>query len=132
MEEAVDIVTESPTKKEELTATLKSSIVRVDFTTTKGAECTKYATLQESILPVKVVVENDDANDALTAKKPRKDNPDVLNFWSVEDNAWRATRIENIKSITVLNEEAATRLIEEVTERLVDAAALKDAYESDG
>lgn len=109
--------------KENLTELLNENIVRVDFVTTKGVECTKYATLKDSILPPKPVVEEGaDENDSM--KKTRKVNPDVLNFWSVEDNNWRATRIENIKAITPLGEDAAEQLVLEEAQKRADAALL--------
>lgn len=117
--------------KETLTELLNENIVRVDFTTTKGVDCTKYATLKDSILPPKPVVEEGaDEND--TMKKTRKVNPDVLNFWSVEDNGWRATRIENIKAIFPLNGVEADKLVEEEAQKRADAALLVEAHEANG
>lgn len=90
--------------RDSLIQLLNNDIKRFVFTTKKGAECIKYATLRDNILPPRPVVEEGvDANDEL--KKKRKVNPDVCNFWSVEDSGWRATRIENIISVEDLNEQ---------------------------
>ena len=99
--------------KETINELLKEGIVKVEFKTVKGVDCTKYATLQESFLPPPKPVEEDvDENDAL--KKKRKVAENKVNFWSVEDNGWRSFLIENLVMVTILSEgEAEQFLIEQ-------------------
>lgn len=109
--------------KETLTEILKGNIVKMEFTTVKGGDCTKFATLQDTILPPRVVVESVDEND--TMKKTPVDNPDILKFWSVEDSGWRSLRIANLKAITTLSEGEAVEFVAQEAQKRADAEELK-------
>lgn len=105
--------------KETITELMKTGVVEVVFDTTKGVETTKYATLMETILPPRPVVESADENDAM--QKKRKVNENQVSFWSVNDDGWRSFVIGNLKSVRSLSEGEITNLI---VERVNNAQAV--------
>ena len=66
---------------------LKSGTVQITFTKTTGEKRTCKATLDPARLPVQE-----------KSQKTRAKNPDILTFFSVDDNGWRSCKIESIIS----------------------------------
>lgn len=75
--------------KEELVSQLREGIVTISFTKADGTERVMRSTLKVDFLPA-----------PFESTRPKKDNPNVLNVWSVDDVGWRSVIIENIKEIT--------------------------------
>jgi len=76
----------------EMKDSLHQGICKVVFTKKNGDERIMHCTLQESMLPEQVDVE-----ELIQKKKP---NPDVLAVWDVEAKGWRSFRWDTIKDFS--------------------------------
>jgi esterase/lipase superfamily enzyme len=77
---------------DEMKDSLHKGICKVVFTKKNGDERIMHCTLQESMLPEQVDVE-----ELIQKKKP---NPDVLAVWDVEAKGWRSFRWDTIKDFS--------------------------------
>jgi hypothetical protein len=78
--------------KENLVETLKSNVVTVTFIKVNGTERVMKCTL----IPEKIGTSMS-ANGEVTMRS----NDKVLGVWDLENNGWRAFRIDSIKSISI-------------------------------
>lgn len=72
----------------------------VEFTKLNGEKRTMPCTLKESLIPkkpAKMHVTNTD--NPIDLPKERKENPEVVNVWCTDKQAWRGFRIDKIISI---------------------------------
>lgn len=69
---------------EHLKTLLKNFVVSVLFIKKDGSERTLCCTLQEHIIPTS------------EPKGTKKDNPDVLAVWDVENSGWRSFRLDSV------------------------------------
>ena len=76
----------------EMKDSVHKGICKVVFTKKNGDERIMHCTLQESMLPEQVDVE-----ELIQKKKP---NPDVLAVWDVEAKGWRSFRWDTIKDFS--------------------------------
>jgi esterase/lipase superfamily enzyme len=76
----------------EMKDSLHQGICKVVFTKKNGDERIMHCTLQESMLPEQIDVE-----ELIQKKKP---NPDVLAVWDVEAKGWRSFRWDTIKDFS--------------------------------
>lgn len=76
--------------RDQLKTRLKDVIATVVFQKKDGTLRQLRCTLKESYLPT---FEED-------STKTRKDNPDVLPVWDIENGEWRSFRIDSIKSVS--------------------------------
>lgn len=74
--------------KEELKEYLLNNNATVVFTKADGSERTLICTLQESVFP---------AVEQTETKKVKKENPDTLSVWDLENLGWRSFRMDSIK-----------------------------------
>ena len=74
---------------DEMKDSLHKGICKVVFTKKNGDERIMHCTLQESMLPEQIDIE-----EQIQKKKP---NPDVLAVWDVEAKGWRSFRWDTIK-----------------------------------
>lgn len=82
--------------KEAIENKLRETICKVSFTKANGENRVMHCTLNESMLPEQI-----DLEEAVQKKKP---NPDVLAVWDVENNGWRSFRWDSLKEFnTELN-----------------------------
>jgi WYL_2, Sm-like SH3 beta-barrel fold len=81
------------TDREEMVKLLKRGAVDITFTKVDGSLRTMRATLNPSRMPPQMKNEDLEA-----AETHRKENPDVLPVWSIDDLGWRSFRLENILS----------------------------------
>lgn len=81
----------STLSKDAIRDMLKNGIATVTFTKTDGSTRVMKCTLQPELLPVRTLTES---------KKTRKQNPDVMPVFDVEQDAWRSFRIDSVTSIT--------------------------------
>ena len=78
--------------KDQIIEDLHKTICRLVFTKANGDERVMHCTLQESMLPEQVDIE-----ESIQKKKP---NPDVLAVWDVEAKGWRSFRWDSVKEFT--------------------------------
>lgn len=78
--------------KSELAEMLRNNKLAVSFVKKDGSDRTMNCTLQESYLPV---FQNAEA---------RKENPEVLAVWDIDNNGWRSFRLDSINSVRVVND----------------------------
>jgi hypothetical protein len=78
--------------KDQIIEDLHKTICRVVFTKANGDERVMHCTLQESMLPEQI-----DLEETIQKKKP---NPDVLAVWDIEAKGWRSFRWDSIKEFT--------------------------------
>ena len=78
--------------KDQIIEDLHNTICRVVFTKANGDERVMHCTLQESMLPEQI-----DLEETIQKKKP---NPDVLAVWDVEAKGWRSFRWDSVKEFT--------------------------------
>jgi len=78
--------------KDQIMESLHNTICRVVFTKANGDERVMHCTLQESMLPEQI-----DLEETIQKKKP---NPDVLAVWDVEAKGWRSFRWDSVKEFT--------------------------------
>lgn len=74
--------------KEKTVKKLHEGICKVVFTKANGDTRIMHCTLNESMLPEQV-----DLEEAVQKKKP---NPDVLAVWDVENSGWRSFRWDSV------------------------------------
>jgi hypothetical protein len=74
--------------KNELTTLLKNNVLGIAFEKVDGTVSEMVCTLMGDHLPIIEDTEN----------KPtkKKDNPDVVNVWNMDKQAWRSFRLANI------------------------------------
>ena len=77
---------------DEMKDSLHKGICKVVFTKKNGDERIMHCTLQESMLPEQMDIEEE-----IQKKKP---NPDVLAVWDVEAKGWRSFRWDSIKDFS--------------------------------
>jgi len=77
---------------DEMKDSLHKGMCKVVFTKKNGDERVMHCTLQESMLPEQLDIE-----EAIQNKKP---NPDVLAVWDVEAKGWRSFRWDSIKDFS--------------------------------
>lgn len=77
--------------KNELKSILVEEVAVVTFTKVDGSERILKCTLDPSYLPVVEIKEN----------STKKDNPDVLSVWDIENSGWRSFKLSSVKSIEV-------------------------------
>lgn len=70
---------------------LKNGEVNIEFTKVNGEQRVMHCTLQESMLPAQIDVE-----EAIQKKKP---NPDVLAVWDIQSEGWRSFRWDSLKTV---------------------------------
>jgi hypothetical protein len=75
--------------KQDVISKLHQSVCKVVFTKANGDNRILHCTLQESMLPAQV-----DLEEQIQKKKP---NPDVLAVWDVEAKGWRSFRWDSVK-----------------------------------
>ena len=78
--------------KDQIIENLHNTVCRVVFTKANGDERVMHCTLQESMLPEQI-----DLEETIQKKKP---NPDVLAVWDVEAKGWRSFRWDSVKEFT--------------------------------
>jgi hypothetical protein len=81
------------TDREEMVKLLKRGAVDITFTKVDGSLRTMRSTLNPAHMPPQMKNEDLEA-----AETHRKENPDVLPVWSINDLGWRSFRLENILS----------------------------------
>jgi hypothetical protein len=85
---------------------LHRQIVTVVFTKKDGTERTMRCTLNPTAMPAIEAEKHENAEadyqllEAVQAKAPRKQNPDVRTCYDVEGNAWKSFRWDSVKSVT--------------------------------
>jgi len=78
--------------KEQVKADLHRGICKVVFTKVNGEDRIMHCTLEESMLPPQI-----DLEEVIQKKKP---NPDVLAVWDVEAKGWRSFRWDSVKEFS--------------------------------
>lgn len=82
--------------KYELSQTLQNGVATVVFTKADGSLRSMRCTLLAEYLPAQVGAQ------LLTEDAPvRKENPDALAVWDIENGGWRSFRLDSIQSISV-------------------------------
>jgi hypothetical protein len=81
------------TDREEMVKLLKRGAVDITFTKVDGSLRTMRSTLNPKHMPPQMKNEDLEA-----AETHRKENPDVLAIWSINDLGWRSFRLDNILS----------------------------------
>lgn len=81
------------TDREEMVKLLKRGAVDITFTKVDGSLRTMRATLNPTHMPPQMKNEDLEAAD-----NHRKENPDVLPVWSINDLGWRSFRLDSILS----------------------------------
>ena len=79
--------------REELVTKLKDQDVTVHFTKVNGEKRIMTCTLREDVLPPAK------KDDALSQKKIRELNPEVLSVWDVNAEGWRSFRVANVTKV---------------------------------
>lgn len=74
--------------RDSLKADLKEWIITVFFEKKDGSMRTMKCTLASQHLPV-----------AEEKESKRKENPDTLSVWDLENNGWRSFRLDKVKSV---------------------------------
>lgn len=74
--------------REQLKDQLRSGVTTITFTKVDGSERVMKATLDRSLLP-----EQMDVEEYISEKRQ---NEDVLAVWDVEKEGWRSFRLENV------------------------------------
>jgi hypothetical protein len=82
----------------ELREQLKSGVVEIIFTKVDGTERVMIATLNHDLIPPAP-----EPKEGETPKPKRKQNPDVMPVYDLENEGWRSFKIENFKSSRVLD-----------------------------
>lgn len=77
--------------KDNAVKSLKNGVCKVVFTKANGDNRVMHATLNESMLPEQI-----DLEEAIQ-KKTKKPNPDVLAVFDVEAKGWRSFRWDSLK-----------------------------------
>lgn len=77
--------------REQLKDQLRSGVTTITFTKVDGTERVMKATLDRSLLP-----EQMDVEEYISEKRQ---NEDVLAVWDVEKEGWRSFRLENVTRV---------------------------------
>lgn len=77
---------------------LRAGVVTVHFTKTDGDARVMRCTLQEGVVPVKVVAED-------APPKTRKTSADTLAVWDVERGDWRSFRLDRVTKVVLIGGE---------------------------
>ena len=77
--------------KDNVVKSLKNGVCKVVFTKANGDNRVMHATLNESMLPEQIDLEE------VIQKKTKKPNPDVLAVFDVEAKGWRSFRWDSLK-----------------------------------
>lgn len=85
------MMTTAEAMREDLKNNLRAKIGTVTFTKQNGEERVMRCTLQDSILPKQV-----DLEEAIQKKGPT----DSLAVWDMDKNAWRSFRYDSVISVT--------------------------------
>ena len=83
--------------RETIKELLQTSIASVTFTKINGDERVMQCTLNEAHLPTAT------KDDTMSQKKVRDINEEVLSVWDTKAEGWRSFRIENVKSVDVVD-----------------------------
>jgi hypothetical protein len=84
-------------RRQQLLEVLKHNTCVVSFTKVNGETRNMPCTLQETVVPKRVLME-----DKIGAPA-RKVNTDVLSVWCTDKNEWRSFRLDSITSVEVLD-----------------------------
>ena len=74
---------------------VKNNVVEVTFNKINGDERVMTCTLVESYLPPAT------KNDAMSQKKVRELNTEVMSVWDVNANGWRSFRLDRVTKLVV-------------------------------
>lgn len=88
-----DSTVDIDTRRDEIITALKNNACEVIFTKIDGSERIMDCTLVADALPKVEVNES---------KKTRAPNPTVISAFDLKKQEWRSFKIENVKSVTVL------------------------------
>jgi len=80
--------------KEYIVGKLHEKVCKVVFTKTNGDTRVMHATLNESLLPAQVDLEEH------IQKRTKKPNPDVLAVYDVQASGWRSFRWDSLKDFS--------------------------------
>jgi hypothetical protein len=83
-------------EKYELKEMLQNSVSTVVFTKVDGTEREMNCTLLSEYLPEPVA----DKQQLLTENLTRRENPNTISVWDLDNNGWRSFRVDSVKSIT--------------------------------
>ncbi len=78
--------------KESITEQLRQGILDIQFVKKDGSLREMRCTLNEKHLPT------------VTTESTKKDNPNVLAVWDIDNNGWRSFRIDSITSVRIVND----------------------------
>ena len=92
--------------RDQLSALLHTGECVVEFTKVDGTVRSMPCTLSETLIPPPPVHETNTDNpiDFPTPKKEKKQNPDVMNVWCLDQKEWRSFRIANVISAKAKDE----------------------------
>lgn len=74
---------------------VKNNVVEVTFTKLNGDKRVMTCTLIESYLPAAT------KDDAMSQKKVRELNTEVMSVWDVNANGWRSFRLDRVTNLVV-------------------------------
>lgn len=77
-------------KRDTLVEGLKRNVLTVNFTKVNGDERVMNCTLHESMLPES------------TGNTEKKENPDVIAVWDIDNNGWRSFRVDSVNYIKIV------------------------------
>ena len=77
-------------KRETLVEGLKRNVLTINFTKVNGDERVMNCTLHESMLPEP------------TKESTKKENPDVIAVWDIDNNGWRSFRVDSVNYIKIV------------------------------
>ena len=87
---------------------LKENVVEVTFTKINGDERVMTCTLDSKLLPPAT------KDDAMSQKKVRELNEEVLSVWDVNAQGWRSFRVANVTRWTLVHYPAVIDNLEEL------------------
>ena len=90
----MDFTDELKPTREMLVDLLNEYVCEVKFTKVDGTERIMPCTLRHDVLPYDALIEH---------HQTRLVNPLVVSAFCTDKNEWRSFRVENVKSITILN-----------------------------
>lgn len=85
-------------QEESINEILKLGIVEITFTKVSGESRTCKATLKSDLLP---------EENKSTSSKPRAKNPNVIAFYSIDDQGWRSCKLDSITSYQMISYQAS-------------------------
>ena len=77
--------------KDQLKEFLRNGVLDIHFIKKDGTDRVMKCTLKPELLPVQTDLEEHTTN--------RKENPDVLAVWDVENEGWRSFRVDSVVGI---------------------------------